>query len=348
MRSWIPCWRENVGQRWESLTEREREVLRELVAVQSVEDWKENLGGGRHYEGGRITAFENAEPGFVYVGSDLTGAYNNTEHDETGGDGKVSRVTRQVVYLYDEDRMIVHDRVAAVDPSYTKKWLLHSWAKPTTETERVLQGTAVNGILESSDQEAAIQYNRGRLGVTVLLPETGVIRKVGGADYRYYVEMDGDDSDLDGENMVEGASEKPWFDAGLWRMEIQPAAGRKKDFFLVVLEPGLKGVDSAGGGERKEADQPALIRDGGGLMQGVATDTSVVLFGLEGAVKTDLRYEAPSSKTDTLHVLVDLTPGRELDVTVDGEVQRMTTSAEGVASFRVGLGSARQIRVRQQ
>jgi DNA-binding NarL/FixJ family response regulator len=27
MHSWIPCWREAVGQRWDSLTERELEVL---------------------------------------------------------------------------------------------------------------------------------------------------------------------------------------------------------------------------------------------------------------------------------------------------------------------------------
>ena len=46
-----------------------------------------------------------------------------------------------------------------------------------------------------------------------------------------------DDSDLDGVNMVEGANERPWFDGGLWRMEIQPETGRKEDHFLVVMKP---------------------------------------------------------------------------------------------------------------
>jgi DNA-binding CsgD family transcriptional regulator len=43
MRSWIPCWREEVGQRWESLTEREREVVMQIATGKSNRQIAETL-----------------------------------------------------------------------------------------------------------------------------------------------------------------------------------------------------------------------------------------------------------------------------------------------------------------
>ena len=172
--------------------------------VQSVEDWQSNLNKGRHYEGGKILAFDNSHDNFVYISSDLTGAYNNTKYDENGEGGKVSSITRSLVYLYNEDLLIDYDQVNATNGSYTKKWLLHSWAKPQSPNETILVGDEYNGILETKDATVGFEHNGGTLQVTKLFPEDGVIRKIGGPDYRYYVEVDGDDSDLDGKNMSEG------------------------------------------------------------------------------------------------------------------------------------------------
>ena len=43
MHSWIPCWREEVGQRWESLTEREREVVMQIATGKSNRQIAETL-----------------------------------------------------------------------------------------------------------------------------------------------------------------------------------------------------------------------------------------------------------------------------------------------------------------
>jgi hypothetical protein len=72
-----------------------------------------------------------------------------------------------------------------------------------------------------------------------LLPADGVVRLVGGPDHRYYVEVDGDDRVLSGENMAGGASDRPWTDPADWRIELQPGAPRQDDHFLVVLTPSL-------------------------------------------------------------------------------------------------------------
>ncbi|MBW1956804.1 MAG: hypothetical protein JRI83_14025 [Deltaproteobacteria bacterium] len=301
----------------------QRIVMPTGSAVVSVDDWKNNLHKGRHYEGGRITAFENRDPAFVYVGSDLTGAYNNTEYDDNGKGGR------------NEDIFVVHDRVAATDPSYTKKWLLHSWGKPQTHSERVLKGVALNGILESRDRYVRLRNGKGVLDLLWILPEKGFIRKVGGPDFRYYVEVDGDDSDLDGVNMVEGANERPWFDGGLWRMEIQPETGRKEDHFLVVMKPGI------GKGSTLDFIKPLLGRG----IEGIAGRDAVVIFGDKGTLSDPIAYEAGPSDRPILHVIVDLVPGSKVKVRVDRDTRHLTVSSEGVVSFRLGPGPRRRVEV---
>ena len=65
------------------------------------------------------------------------------------------------------------------------------------------------------------------------------MRLVSGLDYQFYVESDGDDQTLNGRNFFQGAKLAPWFDIGLWRIELQPGAPRTRDQFLVVLSPSI-------------------------------------------------------------------------------------------------------------
>ena len=71
-----------------------------------------------------------------------------------------------------------------------------------------------------------------------------------------------------GVNLAVGANEKPWFDVGRWRIEIQPQGKRKYDDFLVMLTPALDAprMDSAF----------TFAIDGPG--RGVQTDQSAILF----------------------------------------------------------------------
>jgi len=54
--------------------------------------------------------------------------------------------------------------------------------------------------------------------------------------------------------MTGGSKENPWFDAGLWRMEIQESEPAKKTEFLVILKP-LKSS------EKPVLDYTAEVRD---------------------------------------------------------------------------------------
>ncbi|MGB0766049.1 MAG: hypothetical protein ACPGPG_12585, partial [Luminiphilus sp.] len=105
--------------------------------LDSVDHWRSELGAGLHYEGGRVEG-RGYRPGvYAHVLMDLTGAYDNSRFDSQGGKGRVYRVRRGLLYLLEEDRLVVHDQVDAVAPEYTKKWLLHTMSKPVVGAPRV-------------------------------------------------------------------------------------------------------------------------------------------------------------------------------------------------------------------
>jgi len=204
-------------------------------AIVSVADWFANYQQGKHYEGGELIDFATQPDEYAYISVDITAAYNNVDYDENGEGGKVSQVIRQFLFLPDEQRVAVFDQVVSTDENYLKKWLLHTVGRPQISGLKLLKGRYDNGILISDARTAFIQNKAGRMRVDVLYPRQSVMRLVGGSDYQYYVEVDGDDNVLNGINFSQGASDQPWFDVGLWRLEIQPEIARKSDRFLVVL-----------------------------------------------------------------------------------------------------------------
>ncbi len=353
----------------------QRVVLPTGSAVGSVADWLSNLGQGQHLEGGDVVHFAHREGELTSVAADLTPAYNAPGHDEGGSGGKVRRVLRQLVYLAEEDRLIVYDQVTATDPSHTKKWLLHTVQRPEAEGLRVLAGAPENGILETTADRARVQNGRGHLLVRRFLPEDGRLRLVGGPDYRYYVEADGDDSDLDGRNVVEGANEKPWFDLGQWRIELQPGAARASDEFLVVLTPGLDGppaddtelVQTDEGGaavdaaERMQTDVDAAQRRAeplhsgaggargrvGGRLRGIATPTSVVFFadsGWERETQLGEHAAQPGEREAVFQMppgrqrlyLLGLPPGGAVQLQHAGGSVPITVDPDGLAKMEMG------------
>lgn len=305
-------------------------------AVLSVQDWENNLYKGRHYEGGRILASHHDDAGrWTYVRADLTDAYNSTRYDENRAGGKVRWVRRSLVYLGDMDALIVYDDVHATRPEYTKKWLLHAWNKPKTAHEKVLKGQPDNGILESRDTSAVIEHDGVFLNIHVLWPERPILRKVGGPDYRYYVEVDGDDRSLNGVNMVAGADEKPWFDAGLWRLEVQPPVPRLHDRFLVVLKPSLQP-----GGPTDDLKLRLLSAEGA---TAVHVGTTCVLFAEAQAGARHFSYQAPRTEHKLRHIWIHLPSHAHIRLQADGRDIAGTANEEGVFVFETGPGEEQEI-----
>jgi len=204
-------------------------------SIISLDHWFKNFNSGLHFEGATLLNYAAKNSEYNYISVDLTGSYNNTFFDDNQQGGKLKKITRQFVYFPKDDQIVVYDHVVATHPEYTKKWLLHTVKQPRVNGLKVLKGSRSNGILESKQTIAIVQNQQSYLKVTRIMPEEAVIRVVGGKDYRYYVEADGDDKKLDGSNFEQGGFSKPWFDNGNWRLEIQPSVPSFEDEFLVVL-----------------------------------------------------------------------------------------------------------------
>ncbi|NOZ52938.1 MAG: hypothetical protein GXP08_07310 [Gammaproteobacteria bacterium] len=305
----------------------QRVVMPTGSAIFSVDDWMQNLNARNHYEGGRLLHFQNSDADFVYINSDLTDAYNTPRYDEGGSRGKVSLVLRQLLYLTQEDVLVVHDSITATDASYVKKWLLHTANRPKIDGLQVLKGSIDNGILESGVGKALIKNNDSYLSLQRFHPADARLRLVGGSDYQYYVEYDGDDSDLDGKNFTKGAVNKPWFDVGRWRIEIQPAIARKKDHFLVVLSPSLL--------EPREQVVNSLQSAGNG--RGLLSKNFVVLF-VDTISAGKLTFKSPSDKTQ---LLVFGLPEKSDVIVSNGENEiTLRSNSNGIVKYKWRAGFA--------
>lgn len=314
----------------------QRIILPTGSAIQNVSDWISNLDSGNHYSGGKINHFDTVEGRYAYVASDLTGAYNTPDRDEGGRGGKVRKVERNLLYLNNEDRLVVYDRIESTDPSYTKKWLLHTVNQPRVSQARVLKGQSANGISETSDSIVFVSNDPGQLRIDRIFPEDAKIRLVGGPDYQFYVESDGDDSVLNGENFSSGASTHPWFDIGMWRIEIQPGAPRIHDEFLVVLSPGLNQL-------RQDAPQSLAIT--GVKAKGIETGGNIVVF------TETLAHGEMQIKSSELHstqvmrklYVLGMPVGMHVQVTTSGGSKTFAVNASGVLTATLQTDDARQI-----
>lgn len=305
-------------------------------AVTSYANWLANKTAGQHYETGDITAFASVDGRYTYVGSDLTAAYNSTAYDSEGQGGKVSQVTRQVVYLPGADAMIVFDRVRATDPAYRKKWLLHTPNRMLGGAEIVVRGSAADGIVTVDGatipgRTLTMTNGEGRLFLQTLLPASYTVHKVGGPNHAYYVEDDGNDADgYDGTNHAGGYTAQPHHDAGAWRIELSPKAPATFDTFLHVLTPRDAGVQAVTSAKLLAADEAATV---------LRVGQQVVGFGTLGRIDAPFGYDVDAGGA-MAHLVVDLVPGQEYRIAVGDGWQHARADAEGVLSFATATDGA--------
>ncbi len=312
----------------------QRVILPTGSMVQNVSDWADKLDRKKHLAGGRINHYQSVDGEYVYISSDLTKAYNTPNHDEGGRGGKVREVKRDLLYLANEDRVVIHDRIVSTDASYTKKWLLHSVNQPQVKNAQVLKGELSNGISETLEATAHIHNGPGHLRVDRIYPESAKLRLVGGPDYQFYVESDGDDSVLDGENFSAGAALDPWFDVGMWRIEIQPSTPRIEDEFLIALSPSL---------DKPRNDPPKQLLINGVDAKGIETEQSIVVFmknlshGKFSITTSGSRQM--SQKQRKLYVF-GIPIGMQVQITSGGETQTTSVNSEGILTALPKTGAS--------
>jgi Heparinase II/III-like protein len=112
---------------------------------------------------------------------------------------------------------------------------------------------------------------------------------------------------------------------GEWHIEIEPPPGNPTDYFLNVLYPTVNADGSI---------PPArLVAAADGRMLGAAVADRLVLFGKDGQVGGEIRYDASGLASPTRHLLVDLPPNTSYQITVNGAPQTAQSDEHGALSF---------------
>ncbi len=230
---------------WTSISGGQRVILPTSFDCLNVAHFERLRTSGPRLERAAITAFESAAGRYDYIAADITASYNSTAWADVGSAAKVSRVTRQFLYLRPEAAFVVYDRVETTRAEYLPKFLLHSLSKPRTESETLVAGNGPeDGILESSSRRVTTSHARGVLTQIALLPAKARVLKIGGPNYNCYVEGDGDQSNgFNGVNLSGGdpLKESAAAQLGLWRTEVEPLGAGTSTRFLNVLLPRLAG-----------------------------------------------------------------------------------------------------------
>jgi hypothetical protein len=296
--------------------------------MQSVAEWRANVGAGLHFEAGRIDAFEDG-PGYTVVSSDLSAAYNSAAYTTPDSRPKVERVQRDLVFVRPHV-LLIADRVRRLDGAEPPRAAFHFPRRPRLDDERVLAGTAENGILQTTS--AAFELDNGsggRLIGRVLEPGAAGGWLIGGPDYRYWV--DGANRD-DGAAPHEGSPAEP----GRWRLELSPPAtpAPPPDTLLVV---GLTITDE--GGRPAHADRPSAVGTDPMAPEPVlavavtTTGRTQIVLRSAAVPRAAVRYASVSLDGPAGGVLLaDLVPGAEyrLAASAGAALTAGTASAEGV------------------
>jgi hypothetical protein len=204
-------------------------------SITTVKDWFEQKVKGPVLAGGSILLSDHSLM-YSYIKSDLTKSYNSDWYDDNNDGGKLELVERELLYLREQDVLLIKDTVNTKNNNQVKV-IFHTMNKPIVQDESVLKGESNNGILSTQSKQLKVKNANGFL-TTEVIADINDIRLIGGNDYKFYVENDGDDTKLDGENYNQGLTERQIENAPGWRIEIN---GKKKPHqeFITIHRPSI-------------------------------------------------------------------------------------------------------------
>ncbi len=312
-----------------------------LRGLQHHPDWLTYLA---HYkkeslDAAKVLAYDaDEQAGYAYVRCDLGVAYGD----------KVTACDRQFLYLPQPDLLVVFDRVAAAQPQYEKRWLLHFQDPP------IVDGTAAQAGVQSFVNARQVRVQRkgelklenrtfpydGVLVVDSLWPELHTLTTVGGEGYEFFNRFENVNYPL--KMPINGVAPR---EAGNWRIEVAPQRLSSDDQFLHAFQ-----IGAAADSQPREV---ALVRDAQLKVMGAhfkgSEDSQVVLFSASqkgGPVLLPVTYEI-NSLTPARHLLVEMLSLDRVVVEVNGvALKAEKVGVHGVLTFQDNAKGLRKITIR--
>ncbi len=294
--------------------------------------------GGQNYVG-TVTAEDLEGSNYDYINYDYSDAWD---------DAKVTYAVREFMYSRsnggtDDEYVIVHDRINAVDSAYIKYFLLHSVTEPT-----VLN--AANGVVTMSAEKYpnagsddggrwttgsadkivltnGLYSSHGKIINKTLYPLSYVINKVGGSGHEW--------EDMDGDLIYSGSyADNYKYYRGSYSMQVESTTNQNYDNFLNVMQIGDAGTLTSMS-DTDAIDTTNMI----GTHIKDATQNRVVLFNeaQSGNVSTDVDYTLTTTAA-TKHILTSMEASTNYTVTVNSSPTVIASNDSGTLVFDSSSG----------
>jgi hypothetical protein len=273
---------------------------------------------------------------YTYMQGDATKAYSPEN---------VSLEKRDILYLKDSGTShpitIVYDRVESTDPSFQKRYLLHSEStiKPTIKGDKT---TSVTDVYDLNDDESYSYKESVKMINVSLYPKDASLKVVGNVDklsskaYPYYDGKVVDTAPDPKSGMVRAGIKNYQVKTGNWRLEVAPKTGKKYDQILNVIFVG---------DETQKIDTDIALVESYNTL-GVMLKERVILFSKD---KNDARsFEYTISKGGTFrHTLISgYKEGDSVNVEVNGKVvKKANVKKDGCIDFTLESKTIDRIKV---
>jgi len=237
---------------------------------------------------GEIKAFHH-DGQLTYAAAELSQGYSNK---------KVSEVTRQFLYLRGKrEFFVVFDRIRATSEKFPVNWFLHMPGEPQINGEEKIvvpghvysyNGGTATWLSDPAGLEDVISTGRSRAFLKTLLPRKTTIVKRGGEGYDFWGHPHEPTAQY---NHAGRNSKQP--PVVPWRLEIESPGGRKRGYFLHVIEIG----DEA---DRSMSEVNLLEREGflGARIDAAGTPVEI-LFAPQGELTARIKIGDSPEKVIT-------------------------------------------------
>ncbi|MES2393678.1 MAG: heparinase II/III family protein [Acidobacteriota bacterium] len=330
--------------------------------IRSVADWKASHDV---WDIGHLRAVDTGDPRYMYSLGDATRAYSAK---------KLAKFTRELVFLPQQDVLLVFDDVRSTQPEFRKTWLLHMVDEPrflrsgrdaAGGGERA--GDAWGGVAASEGDVVRVQHHNGEMTVHALLPAHRTLMKRGGAGHEFWTPGNSSGGDwgsgrnwplfpFSGGPLPEDPEERALWQSfygaefkeikssnkdsvipGSWRIEVSPSQAAKNDFFLNVFEIGGKGQTGA---------LVVLPIHGSRVEGALCGTTAVVFFGPgPGEAAGAVEFTLAGAVAERLWMR-GLAAGKQHRIDVAGsQVMTATANTSGVAMVEGRFGAGSRVRV---
>jgi hypothetical protein len=282
-----------------------------------------------------VTKYFYKPNSYTYMQADATKAYDSNT---------VSLEKRDIIFLQDKRYKhpvtIVYDRVKSTDPSFQKRYLLHTESnqKPTIEKDIF---TSFTEVYQKNDDESYSYKESVKLTDFILYPKNTVKKVLGSVDkfskeaYPYYEGMDINTTPINSA-IVNASRKNPQDKTGNWRLELEIPTGNKYDQILNVL---------CVNDEYENPKSPTLIESSSII--GSIIGSSIVLFPRYESDVQNLDFDYTGS-SGNFHIIAvsSINEGESASVYINGSKnQTIKVQKDGIIDFHINLSSGDRIKI---